>query len=144
MLILFESKVINKLKSLGTNKDNENEDLTSSGRDPTRNHTGGRWYHWGGKYRRVPHDLVFLDKMTLRTTWYWWFLVDHKINVCPLWYLTSTDLHNCKRGRRNISCMMTLMNAMIFEAKKEIFMWINQVNSKWISCFKLLLVNFLV
>ena len=84
MLILFESKVINKLKSLGTNKDNENEDLTSSGRDPTSNHTGGRWYHWGGKYRRVPYDLVFLDKMTLRTTWYWWFLVDHKINVCPL------------------------------------------------------------
>ena len=117
MLTSFEANVITKLDSLGDGK--ERKDGTPDDTCPTRNHNGGRWYHWGGKYRRVPHDWVFPNKMTLRTAWHRWFLVDYSNKVCPLRYLTSTDLHNCKNGRRNISSLKTLMNAMILEARKK-------------------------
>ena len=119
MLVSFESNVIKKLETFGATSKNENSSSNESESSPTRNHTGGKWYHWGGKYRRVPHDWEFPNKMTLRTAWHWWFLEDHKNQVCPLRYLTSTDLHNCKNGRRNISSMKTLMNAMVSEAKKK-------------------------
>ena len=123
MLVSFESNIIKKLEPLSngtTNNKNENSSRDSESY-PTRNHTGGKWYHWGGKYRRVPHDWKFPNKMTLPTAWHRWFLEDHKNQVFPLSYLTSTDLHNCKNGRRNISNTKTLMNAMISEAKKNVY-----------------------
>ena len=129
MLTSFEANMITKLDSLGDGKLKDGTD-TASG--TTSNHNGGRWYHWGGKYRRVPHDWVFPNKMTLRTAWHRWFLVDHTNQVCPQRYLSSTDLHNCKNGRRNLSNLKTLMNTMISEAKKEKFLLITtQVKSNW-------------
>ena len=116
MLTSFEANMITKLDSLG---DQKLKDGTDTAGGTTSNHNGGRWYHWGGKYRRVPHDWVFPNKMTLRTAWHRWFLVDHTNQVCPLRYITSTDLHNCKYGRRNISNLKTLMNTLISEAKKK-------------------------
>ena len=146
MLVSFEPNVIKKLETLRNGTTNNKND--NSSRDfescPTRNHTGGKWCHWGGKYRRVLHDWEFPNKMTLRTAWHQWFLEDHKNQVCPLRYLKSTDLHNCKNGRRNISSMKTLMNAMISEAQKKMCMSINQLKSKLVTCFKLLLVKFVV
>ena len=58
----FEANVITKLEGLGaaTNLTNKNQDSST----PT-NISGGKWYHWGGKYRRVPHDWTFPNKMTL-------------------------------------------------------------------------------
>ena len=59
-------------------QNNKNVNLSDSESYPARNHTGGKWYHWGGKYQRVPHDWEFPTKMTLHTAWYWQFLEDHK------------------------------------------------------------------
>ena len=58
MLASFEINVITKLDSLIG--DGKEKDGTPNDTGPTRNHNGGRWYHWGGKYRRVPHDWVSL------------------------------------------------------------------------------------
>ena len=53
MLTSFKSNVITKLEGLGvaTILTNKNQDSST----PT-NISGGKWYCWGGKYRRVPHD----------------------------------------------------------------------------------------
>ena len=57
--------------------------------------------------------------MTLRTAMYQWFLVDEVKEVCPLRYLTSMDLHNCKNGRRNLSNLKIIMTRLIDKCKKK-------------------------
>ena len=61
MIILFESNVINKLEILSSTKNNNDMNPTSGSKSiPTKNHTGGKWYHWDGKYWRVVlHDWEF-------------------------------------------------------------------------------------
>ena len=61
----------------------------------SRNISGGKWYRWGDKYRRVPHDWAFRNKMSYCLAMHWCFQVDKNIEVCPTVYLTSTNLHNC-------------------------------------------------
>ncbi len=63
----------------------------------------------------------FPNKMTLCPAMNWWFLVDEVKEVCPLWYLTSADLHNCKNGRRNLSNLKTIMTTLIDECKKGVY-----------------------
>ena len=78
MIMLFESNVNNKLEILSSTKNNNDMNPTSDSESiPTRNHTGDKWYHWDGKYRRVPYDWEFSKKMTLCITWNQMFLEDH-------------------------------------------------------------------
>ena len=110
ILTSFEENVITKLEGLGgeSRLTNKNQDSST----PT-NISGGKRYHWGRKYRRVPYDWTFPNKITLCTAMHWWFLVDEAKEVCPPRYLTSTDLHNCKNGRRNLSNLKTIMTTLI-------------------------------
>ena len=41
--------------------------------------------------------------------------------ICPLKYLTCTDVIKCKNGRRNISTLHMLMKYMADEARKKNF-----------------------
>ena len=54
MLTSFEANVITKLEGLSgeSRLTKKNQDSTT----PTTNTSGGKWYYWGGKYRRMPHD----------------------------------------------------------------------------------------
>ena len=105
---------LNGLRSKSSLLTNKNVDICT----PT-NTSGGKWYHWGGNYRRVPHDFTFSNKMTLRTAMYQWFLVDEVKEVCLLRYLISTDLHNCKNERRNLSNPKTIISTLINGCKKK-------------------------
>ena len=74
---------------------------------------GGKLFFWDGSFRRIPQDWAFPNKMTLRTAWHRYFLVDHQSGVCQLRHLTAKDLVNQKNGRRNISNLKNLMKYMI-------------------------------
>ena len=67
MLKSFERRVILKFDELkasgavgakGTSPEDDEEVCPAP--------CGGRWYHWGGHYRRVPHDFEFHNKITLK------------------------------------------------------------------------------
>jgi hypothetical protein len=64
-----------------------------------------------------PEKWMFPNKMTLRAAWHRYFLPDHESCICPLRYLTSTDMANQKNGRRNLSNLKSLMNYMIGNLK---------------------------
>ena len=94
MLSTFQDKIIQKVDAISTNKTSQSG-MSGPGKGPNpfggTDH-GGRWFFWRGAYRRVPEDWVFPNKMTLRTAWHRYFLMDHESGVCPLKYLTATDL----------------------------------------------------
>jgi len=121
MLSTFQDKIIQKVDAISTNKTSQSG-MSGPGKGPNPfggiDH-GGRWFFWRGAYRRVPEDWVFPNKMTLRTAWHRYFLMDHESGVCPLKYLTATDLKKQSNGRRNISNMKMLMNFMINKCKED-------------------------
>ena len=88
------------------------------------------------------HDWTFPNKMTLCTAMHWWFLVDEVKEVCPLWYLTSTDLHNCKNGRRNLSNLKTIMTTLIDECRRRESMLTSHLLKKSTKSIEQYLVHF--
>ena len=80
---------------------------------------GGIWYHWGGKFSRVPETWEFPNKVSLRNIWSRWFLCNHDENICPLRELRANDVRMAKNGRRNLSSLRCLMNFMVDKAKKK-------------------------
>ena len=121
MLSTFQDKIFKKVDALCTNDKNCNGDGTYKSLVPFGGGTdhGGRWFFWEGAYRRVPQDWVFPNKMTLRTAWHRYFLLDHESGVCPLKYLTATDLKKQSNGRRNISNLKMLMKFMTDKCKEK-------------------------
>lgn len=79
---------------------------------------GGRWYHWGGKFRRVPRDWSF-PHMTLRNAFHRYFLPDTKNKICPLRYLHTCDVANLKNGKRILSSLHILFKFIINELKNK-------------------------
>ena len=62
MLQSFESRIIKKFDECNPTKSEANgSDVIGS------SPSGGKWYIWGGQYRRVPRDFQFPNKMTLKT-----------------------------------------------------------------------------
>ena len=120
MLSTFQDKIIKKVDALGTDKSTYNGDGTYKNQVPFgRCDHGGRWFFWEGIYRRVPEDWVFPNKMTLRTAWHRYFLCDHESGVCPLKYLTASDMKKQSNGRRNISNLKMLMNFMTDKCREK-------------------------
>ena len=120
MLHSFETRVVTKIDTLQP-KESSSTSSDDNGAYPGPNSTieGGKWHHWKGAYRRVPSDWNFPNKMTLRTAMLRYYLTDHTNRICPLKYLTSSDVINCKNGRRNISNLHMLMKYMAEEARKK-------------------------
>ena len=88
MLSSFESKIISKVDELGgQNKQGSQGGLSYEAMGANRN-----LFCWGGMYRRVPKDWEFPNKMTLRTAFHRYFLVDHKSGVGPLRFLKASDM----------------------------------------------------
>ena len=58
---------------------------------------GGIWYHWGGKFSRVPETWEFPNKVSLRNIWNRWFLCNHDENICPLRELRANDVRMAKK-----------------------------------------------
>ena len=117
MLSSFESRVVTKLDSLKQKSSSSTDECSPNGLSATIE--GGRWYHWEGHYRKVPSDWNFPNKMTLRTAIHRYYLPDLMNDICPLKYLTGTDVIKCKNGRRNISSLHMLMKFMADEAKNK-------------------------
>ena len=119
MLMSFERRVINKFDELKSAAGNfipaSDSDIGNVCPAPG----GGVWYHWGGQYRRVPHDYEFPNKMTLKTAWLRYFLPDRVNNISPMRYFSGTDLQNIKTGRRNLSAYKMLIQYMISEEKRK-------------------------
>ena len=68
----------------------------------------GRWFYWSSVYQQVLEDLVFPNKMTHRTAWHRYNLLDHELGVCPLTFLTTLDMIKQSNGRRNLSNLKIL------------------------------------
>ena len=122
MLQSFETRVVTKIDSLQKKEESSSsttgcDAMAISGSSSTIE--GGRWYHWKGAYRKVPVDWNFPNKMTLRTAVLRYYLADHTNGICPLKYITGTDVINCKNGRRNISNLHMLMKYMADEARRR-------------------------
>ena len=123
MLHSFESRGVTKIDSLQKKEESSSsvtpgdDAMTIGGSSSTIE--GGRWYHWKGAYRKVPVDWNFPNKMTLRTAVLRYYLADHTNGICPLKYITGTDVINCKNGCRNISNLHMLMKYMADEARRR-------------------------
>lgn len=118
MLSCFQDKIIKKVDSLGSKRTIESScnDIASPFGGTSH---GGRWFFWGGAYRRVSEDWVFPNKMTLRSAWHRYFVPDHESGICALRYLTGTDMVKQSNGRRNLASLKMLMNYMIEKLKKD-------------------------
>ena len=134
MLTAFQTKIIKKVDELaGVNKDALMDSSSTSRKHPfgATGH-GGRWFQWGGAYRRVPEDWIFPNKMTLRTAWHRYHLVDHESGVCPLKNLTTSDVSKQSNGRRNLSNLKMLMKYMI-EKCKQIDCYVNKPSEEQVN-----------
>lgn len=120
MLSAFQDKIIKKVDELGTDKDGLKGSSSSTAKINPFGGTEheGRWFYWDGAYRRVPEDWVFPNKMTLRSAWHRYHLVDHELGICPMKYLKTTDVVKQPNGRRNISNYKMLMKHMIQKCKE--------------------------
>jgi hypothetical protein len=126
MLISFESKIISNVDELGGEiKQGSQGGLSYEAMGANRN-----LFCWGRMYRRVPKDWEFPNKMTLRTAFHRYFLVDHKSGVGPLRFLKASDMCRQKNGRRNISNLKCLMKFMTDICKKIIVIMINRPRNK--------------
>ena len=115
MLSGFQDKIIKKVDEPGGDEDGLKGLASSANRKNPFAGTGhdGRWFHWGGAYQRVPEDWVFPNKMTLRSAWHRYHLMDHESAVCPLRFLTTIDVVKQSNGRRNLSNLKMLIKYMI-------------------------------
>ena len=120
MLSDFQDKIIKKVDELGGDKDGlKSSSSANSRKNPfAGTENDGRWFHWGGGYRRVPEDWVFPNKMTLRSAWHRYHLMDHESGVCPLRFLTTMDVVKQSNGRRNLSNLKMLMKYMVEKCKE--------------------------
>ena len=121
MLSSFQDKIIKKVDEIG---DADKKSYGPSSSTTNRKHPfggtrhAGRWFYWDGAYRRVPEDWVFPNKMTLRSAWHRYHLMDHESGVCPLKFLTATDVVKQSNGRRNLSNLKMLIKYMIDKCKQ--------------------------
>ena len=118
MLTCFQDKIIKKVDSLGSKRSNDSSSCDIGSPFGGTSH-GGRWFFWGGAYRRVSEDWVFPNKMTLRSAWHRYFVPDHESGICALRYLTGTDMVKQSNGRRNLASLKMSMNYMIEKLKKD-------------------------
>ena len=107
----FETRIIKKIDSTVS----KNDPPPGSKSSPF----GGMLFHWGGRFRKVPHGWIFPKKMTLHNAWKRYFLVDDEKSVCPLRYITGADLNTINGARKILSKYKTLMAFMVAEAKTK-------------------------
>ena len=121
MLSSFQNKIIKKIEEIGDDNDKSN-DPSNSGTNEKYPFGGtghaGQWFYWGGAYRRVSEDWVFPNKMTLQSVWHKYHPLDHESGVCPLKFLTATDVIKQSNGRRNLSNLKMLVKYMIDKCKQ--------------------------
>ena len=133
MLTCFEHKIVKKVDAIGASSNNV---YSAQRKNPFHTNHEGRLFYWSGAYRRVPEKWIFPNKMTLRAAWHRYFFPDHESCICPLRYLTSTDMASQKNGRINLSNLKSLMNYMIGKLKDCNKYIENQMKKKSILCIK--------
>ena len=124
----FESRVINEINDLKFVSHHPTQGLSSSTDIGTMmlqmpsGSNGGRWYHWEGKFRRVPSDWVF-PPMTLRGALYRYFLPDENNKVCAFKHFHASDVANIKNDKRILSSLHRLIKFIInmLKAKNKVY-----------------------
>lgn len=108
----FESRIIKKIDNVECENNSKQSDKFTSP-------YGGKLFHWGGSFKRVPNGWKFPMKMTLHNAWKRYFLGDVENEICAIRFITGSDLTGEKHGRKFLSKYKTLIGFMITEAKAK-------------------------